>query len=151
VYLFKQGLSYAAGFDKPAILSADTIAEGVTDRGFSVLLADECAEQGLPFATPSSCGDSWDWIAIVERTAPDELIEVPDRVKWIVPLTGGDEAGEIGQPLADVPTVDVFACAEAAARMCDAELRRTRLRWGLGAAAATAAAAGLVVYATKRR
>jgi len=85
---FRSRHSYLAGFDKPAVVSIRAIREAVEDRGFDVLAAWEC-ETGprLPFRTPAPCGDGWDWVAHLVRTGPDEQIDVPDRVRWIVDAT----------------------------------------------------------------
>lgn len=82
---FAQGFSYVAGFDKPALLSIDTIRRYVEEEGFVVEGAWPCARiPGLPFAVPGHCGDNWDWIAIVRRTGPSRWLDVPDRVAWLV-------------------------------------------------------------------
>jgi hypothetical protein len=87
-YRFVTGHAYAAGFDKPFVASESAIREAVEDKGFRVLYADECERTPvLPFHTPGTCDDEWDWIALVERTGPSTVLEVPDRVKWIIDTT----------------------------------------------------------------
>lgn len=96
---FRHGWSYLAGFDYPTLLSEATIRRGVERRGFKVHGAWSCEEWrwGLP-ADVGACGDDWDYIALVTRTGPDEEIDVPDRVKWIVPLTPTPQAPWAPQP-----------------------------------------------------
>ena len=100
--LFQTGQAYMAGFDKPWFASLAAIREGVEKRGFQLLGDWPCKQFGpLPFATPSSCGGTWDYIALVRRTGPTEQIELPSRVKWVVPT-----AAPPGVP-APIPTVPV--------------------------------------------
>ena len=83
-FLFRHGFSYAAGIDKPFVLSESTIVEAVADLGFRVLFADECDRMPrFPFRVPGGCGDEWDWVGYAERTGPTKRLDVPDRVKWI--------------------------------------------------------------------
>ena len=95
-FLFRQGLSYVAGVDKPFVISKATIVEAVTDLGFRVLFADDCEElPRFPFPVPSGCGEDWDWVGYAIRTAPTERVDVPDRVRWIqeVPAESKPPAG----------------------------------------------------------
>lgn len=84
---FQTGVSYVAGFDKPAILSLSTIRRAVEGQGFAVLGVYECSSMpGLPFAVPGVCGDEWDYVALVKRTGAPKYIDVPDRVAWLVAI-----------------------------------------------------------------
>lgn len=85
---FLAGHTYAAGFHKPWYASEGAVREAVTDEGFRVLYASECESvPGLPFHTPGTCGDEWNYIGLVERTGPDAVLDVPEEAKWIVDTT----------------------------------------------------------------
>lgn len=111
-FTFQQGVYYAAGFDKPFIASASAVKEGVEAEGFQVLAAWECEGQpGMPFHTPGTCGDEWDWIAYIRRTGPTKTIDMPSQVKWVQAIPA--LAVQPGQPsppppseLAPLPIVD---------------------------------------------
>lgn len=97
---FKQGFTYAAGVDKPMVLSKATVVEGITDLGFRVLFADECEVMPrFPFRVPGKCGDEWDWVGYAERTGPSQTIDVPGRVKWIQEIPRPRPAPLPGQPI----------------------------------------------------
>ena len=86
--LFETGHSYLAGFDKPWFASLSAIRSGIEKRGFDVLGVWNCKQFGpLPFATPSHCGGTWDWIGMVRRTGPTKTIELPSQVKFTVDTT----------------------------------------------------------------
>lgn len=124
LYRFEQGYSYLAGIDKPALVPASTIIDAVTDEGFKVLFADECSRWAtLPFATPTACGDWWDWLGFAYRWAPTKLIDVPDRVRWIQKVPHIAAPPQPLQPYQPQPA--------------------TLPRWKIGAAAAAAAAAAV--------
>lgn len=86
--LFRGGHSYLAGFDKPFILPITAIRDAVEDRGFRVLGAWECEEVPLPFQVVGTCGDEFDWVALVQRLGADEEIELPSQVVWIQEFAG---------------------------------------------------------------
>lgn len=71
---------YGGGFDKPFVASVARITEGLEDEGFRVLQMWECGELYPP---STGCGDSWDWVGIVQRVGPTTDLEVPSRVKWV--------------------------------------------------------------------
>lgn len=116
-YLFRAGHAYVAGFDKPGVVGIGTIRDKVEDKGFQVLAAYECADvPGLPFAVRGSCPDDWDWIGLVRRTGPTELIDVPDRVWWIVeiPPAEAPPPPTPGAPPPELPPFD--KCANVTSR-----------------------------------
>lgn len=87
-YKFEQGHNYVIGLDKPMVVSANFLKGEVEKLGFRVSYLEPCEKlPALPFRTPSKCGDDWDWMGIVTRTAPTGMVDVPDRVKWIVDST----------------------------------------------------------------
>lgn len=84
---FRQGFAYIIGFDNPVLVSNARIREGAEELGFEMVGLHECdIFTGLPFATPTPCGDDWDYIAIVRRLGADRWIDLPDRVAWVVSL-----------------------------------------------------------------
>lgn len=84
---FLKGFTYIVGFDNPALISNGRIREEAEAQGFSVVTLMECdAFSGLPFATPTKCGDGWDYIAVVRRTGADRWIDLHSRIAWVVTL-----------------------------------------------------------------
>jgi hypothetical protein len=88
-YMFRAGRTYVAGVNKPAVLSVDTIAEAVEERGFGVVGIWEREQlPAFPFVLPPH-EDDWDYVGVAVRTGPDEAIEVPSRVRWLVDTSSG--------------------------------------------------------------
>ncbi|MHC4814352.1 MAG: hypothetical protein ACYTFN_14755 [Planctomycetota bacterium] len=82
--LFKAGVVYVAGIDKPFIAPVSAIKSGVEDMGFQVLDFWECAKRApLPYPVPGKCDDDWDYIGVVKKLPPSKTIDVPSQVKWI--------------------------------------------------------------------
>jgi hypothetical protein len=129
-FAFQQGVAYAAGFNNPSIVSDSTLVQEVEKRGFQVEYFDDCSGLTFPVQGAGECGDEWDAVAVVRRVGPAETIDVPDRVKWIAPLSGQ----QLPSPPPNVPTVSVIQCADASARMCARQLHSAKVRWGIGAA-----------------
>jgi hypothetical protein len=104
MFTFKQGLTYIAGVDKPmaaAFVSDSAIVSAIEEKGFRVILIDDCENIGggrFPFHTPGTCGDEWDTVGYVERIGPTATIELPSDVKWIQEIPGAAPAPVPGQP-----------------------------------------------------
>lgn len=106
--LFRQGFTYIAGYDNPALLPNSTIEKGIAGKGFAIIFNLPCDEYVAPFMLPPSagpCDDEWDYIAAILRTGPSANLDVPDRVSFIItippaqpPPPGPAELPPPGQP-----------------------------------------------------
>ena len=85
--LFRQGFTYIAGYDNPAVVPNSTIERKVAEKGFQIILNKPCDEYTPPFRFPPQagpCDDEWDYVAAIRRIGPSAHFDVPDRVAWMI-------------------------------------------------------------------